>query len=610
MIKRKLITEPHFLFLFLSLFAGLVCVFLIPVGLGFDEKAHTRRIWEISGGTFMPNFLTDKIDIFPTSMDEKLSIPPFFDDPSHTIFGADLSERINWWELGDGNTSSSYFPILYILPSLVMSVFGRNINTPVMFLFYLLRIGCLLGFVIPSYFAIKIIPHSKWLFASLVMVPMAILQSGTISPEGMSNGLAFLFIAWILRFVNREDRLTKKQVALMLVMTAMLFTLKMNLVFLVLLLFLMTRNRFLSKMQLFMVVIAVGVIFTVVVLGWNYLTASSLPFNGNTPGAVLDQVKFVISHPFSYLKILGNDLIVNFGKYLLGWVAVFPSQNLYFPAIIHVFYFLSLLYFFIFDPTNPKLVSKKRLIFLFTGIAGYMLTVTILFLKDAPVGSQSVLRVQGRYFIAVFPLILMALATPRFSIPPKIFKPVAVALTTIIPLLFSMAVILRYNVTCGLSFMTSQECLQPSYRNWAPNTTFSDRVIPGVELDQTILVGCKNFNQLRFWVDGTDQDAGGSTTIIIRDANSGMVITEQMIKNELFPQMDWLTISFPRVVNSAGKVYEIDVTSDDATIEDASKFSLSYRQEYLNGDLKIDGIAVDTDLIFQYGCCVKPFCKP
>jgi hypothetical protein len=37
--------------------------------------------------------------------------------------------------------------------------------------------------------------------------------------------------------------------------------------------------------------------------------------------------------------------------------------------------------------------------------------------------------------------------------------------------------------------------------------------------------------------------------------------------------------------------------------------SLSYRQEYLDGDLTINRIPVDTDLIFQYGCCVKPFCK-
>ncbi len=553
--------------------------------------------------------MTDKINTFPVSLDKHLSISPFFDDSSKQFLTADYSEKIDWWEFGNGKTSSSYFPTLYLLPSLVMSVFGRNLNTPVMLLFYLLRIGCLLVFIVPTYFAIKIIPHSKWLFTALVMVPMAILQSGTISPEGMSNGLAFLFIAWILRFSNKNDQLTKQQVWMILAMSALLFTLKMNLVFLVLLVFLLTRNRFQSKTQLFTVAISIVVIFAVVVLGWNYLTASSLPYNGNTPGVVLDQVKFVTLKPFSYLKIMGKDIIGSIGNYLLGWVAVFPTQFLYFPAIIHVFYFLSLLFFLLFDPTHPKLELKKRLILLFTGLVGYVLTVTILFLKDAPVGSQSILRVQGRYFIAVFPLILMSLVTTRFSLPSKVFKPVAIVLTTIVPLLFSAAVVLRYNVTCGLSYLTGQECFQPAYRNWAPNTTYSDPVVPGVEINQSILVECNNFEQLKLWVDRLGQNADGSTIIKIRDVYSGLVITDQKIKNELFPQMDWLTITFPRVTNSSGKVFEIFVTSDDATVENAAKFSLSYRQEYLDGDLSIKGLPVDTDLIFQYGCCVEPFCE-
>jgi len=609
-MKRNLFLEPHILFLVLSLAAGLICVFFIPIGLGFDENAHTRRIWEISGGTFMPNFMPEKIKTYPVALEEHLSIPPFFVDPSHQLLTADYSKKIDWWELGDGRTSSIYFPTLYILPSLVMSIFARNMDTPVMVLFYLVRIGCLLGFIIPAYFAIKIIPHSKWLFSAVVMVPMAILQSGTISPEGMTNGLAFLFIAWIFRFASKDGPLTKKQVASLLLMTAILFTLKTNLVFLVLLLFLLARNRFHSKFQLITVVISVVVIFSIMVLGWNYLTASSLQFNGNSAGVVLDQVRFVVLKPFSYLKIVGNDILTNFGKYLLGWVAVFPSQNLYFPAIIHVFYFLSLLFFLLFDQSNPKLEIRKRLVLFLTGIVGYLLTVTLLFLKDAPVGSQSILRVQGRYFVAVFPLILMAFTTSRFSIPSKVFKPVAIALMTIVPLLFSTAVVLRYNVTCGLSYLTGQECLQPTYRNWAPNTTFSDPVVPGVEIKQTILVGCNNLNQLRLWVDRTGHGTGGSTTILIRNTSSGAIITDQNIKNELFPLKEWLTISFPRVVNSAGSTYEIDVTSSDASIENAARFSLSYRQEYLDGELMIDNKPVDTDLIFRYGCCVKPFCKP
>lgn len=608
MIKQKFIIEPHFLFLLLSLVAGLICVFFIPVGLGFDEKAHTRRIWEISGGTFMPNFLAEKIKTFPTSMEDKLSVPPFFDDPSHTIFGADLTQRINWWEMGDGKTSSSYFPTLYILPSLVMSFFGRNFNIPMMVLFYLLRIACLLAFVIPAYFAIRIIPHSKWLFMGLALIPMSVLQSGTISPEGMSNGLAFLFIAWIIRFSEQQDKLTNRKIGLLLLMTAILFTLKINLAFLLVLLLLVSKSLFHSKKQLAVVLISIVILFILIVLGWNYFTASSLPYNGNTPGEVISQVKFIATKPFSYLGILLKDLKLNGGRYLLGWIAVFPTQNLYFPYLIHIFSGITILFFILFDPSNQRISIKKRIILLTAGILGYILTITVLFIKDAPVGSQSVLRVQGRYFIAVFPLLLLGFTTARIKMPLNVFKPIAIGLVSIIMIMFSTAVILRYTTACGLSIMTGSECYRPNYRNWAPNTAYTDPIVQGITVRQSILVDCNNFNSLQIWSDRGEGISDGATTITVVDMALGDVVTGQVIPNLNFSKQNWTTIFFPQVPDSTGKRYMVLITSPVTQNENAVKLSLSYRQEYLDGDLLINEQPVDTDLIFQFGCCVKPFC--
>ena len=511
--------------------------------------------------------------------------------------------------MGDGKTPSSYFPTLYTLPSLVMSIFGRNFNISMMPLFYLLRLACLLGFIIPTYFAIKIVPHSKWLFMGIALIPMSVLQSGTISPEGMSNGLAFLFIAWIIRFSEQQEKLTSRKIGILLFMTAILFTLKINLVYLLVLLLLVSKSRFQSKKQLAIVLISIVILFIIIVLGWNYLTASSLPYNGNTPGEVISQVKFIATKPLSYLGILLKDLKLNGGNYILGWIAVFPTQNLFFPYVIHIFTGITLFFFILFDPTNHKTSIKKRITLLLAGILGYILTITILFIKDAPIGSQSVLRVQGRYFIAVFPLLLLGITTTRIKMPLKVFRPIAIGLVSIIMIMFSTAVVLRYTTACGLSYMTGTECYKPSYRNWAPNTVYTDPIVQGIKVRQSILVECNNFNSLQIWSDRGEDISDGATTITVVDMSLGEVVTGQVVPNLIFSKQDWTTIFFPQVPDSAGKRYMVLITSPVTKNENAVKLSLSYRQEHLDGDLLINEQPVDSDLIFQYGCCVKLYCK-
>jgi len=263
----------------------------------------------------------------------------------------------------------------------------------------------------------------------------------------------------------------------------------------------------------------------------------------------------------------------------------------------------------LFDPTNKSISVKKRIILLMTGIAGYILTITILYVKDAPVGSLSVLRVQGRYFIVAFALILLGLTYSKIKLPQKFFKSAAIGLMMLVTILFSTAVVLRYSTACGLSSMSGTECFRPTYRNWAPNSVYTDSIIAGTTITQTIQVDCKNLNSLRLWVDWTEGQGTRGTSFVVRDLNSGDIITEQTISNKNFPQKDWLTLIFPIVPDSSGREYTITITSSDATPVDASRFSLSYRQEYLAGELSINGQPMDTDLIFQYGCCVKPFCK-
>ena len=200
--------KPEVLFAILIIVFGMMSVFLVPVGGGFDEDTHLARIWEMSSGTLLPN---QKLGIngFPSIFNELSYRQDFIiESVGSEYLEKYLEAKIDWGVMISHETRSIYFPTLYLVQAFIMGLLGGLFDTPVLIIYFSLRISYLLVYAFLTFLAIKTIPFGKWLLTLLVLSPMAITQASIISPDAITHGMSFLFLAWVLKLSREgEERL-------------------------------------------------------------------------------------------------------------------------------------------------------------------------------------------------------------------------------------------------------------------------------------------------------------------------------------------------------------------------------------------------------------------
>jgi len=123
-----------------------------------------------------------------------------------------------------------------------------------------------------------------------------------------------------------------------------------------------------------------------------------------------EQILWIFQHPFAFLKKIEATLLF-VGAYIFSMFAAVQNAYIAVPALLLVFI---LLYFFILadidkkDPTG-EIFHRRLNGFIF--VATFIFIITLIFIGWNSVGSKiSIYGVQGRYFLPVFPFLLIALA--------------------------------------------------------------------------------------------------------------------------------------------------------------------------------------------------------
>ena len=139
-------------------------------------------------------------------------------------------------------TRSVYSPALLLPQALALRYLGLSLQLPALAVYYACRLVGLLSYLLLGWLAVRLIPFGKWLLAVLIVSPMALFQASTISADTISNGIGFFFLAASLAIAARKE-ITLEDWLLLLGLIALLFIGKVNLLFLVLLPFLLIPPR-------------------------------------------------------------------------------------------------------------------------------------------------------------------------------------------------------------------------------------------------------------------------------------------------------------------------------------------------------------------------------
>ena len=602
-VKNLHFSKVEVLFVLCLLIFGIPMIILIPPGAGYDEEDHLVRVWELARLSFIPGQLS------PQEMEYPIVFRDFAyrQQGSTGILGNEFWQTYGHASLYDYgaarreiDTKSVYSPALLLPQAIAMRLFGRDSTLPALIVFYASRFAGLLSYMVLVWLAIRLMPFGKWILLVLAIAPIALFQAATITPDAISNGIGFLFIAGSLR-LSEQKEFGWKEFSGLSVLVFLLFLAKLNLIPLILLPFLIIPpSRFIHRTAYISLLAITLILFLIEVAGWNLIAATrSNPLLANEANPA-DQLIYVVSYPFSFLITVVKDLVVNGWTYLQGWVNGYGYYYWKPPLIVSLIFIFGLVYAIGFKSTREQVHKNHRVAFVLVFLAGYLATVASLYLTFTPVGADLVFGVQGRYFVPLALLLILALpaSTGKFKLAAPSSRWIAIFLT--IALTLNLAgLFLSFHVPCGSTFYQTGLCYRPLFKDFPSEARLSEPISDEISLTQEIQVACNGFSELRILLSPSGD--AGATRFILHDRTS-KVLSDTSVMNSQISTEAWHLLRFEPDWSSDGKQYVLEVFGIETPAGQGLRIFYTTQPEFDLGNLFENGKFLKEDILLQNGC--------
>lgn len=314
-------------------------------------------------------------------------------------------------------------------PSAVGITLGRLLHLGAVPTIYLGRLMNLLFYLTLVYWAIKKMPFGKYVMLTISAIPMTLELISSYSYDPIVNGLAFFTIAWILDCIYTKEKITWKEVTVLLILAALLGPAKMVYSAIFLLCILIPKEKFGKKMYFYLA--GVGVVLALVlsnllinlnvILGMTGTTSNNGAENAVVTGSQYYTLSWCLKHPIDTIGIYAKTTIVNSYKYFagmfgvaLGWVEIGVAK-----IIIVAFMVVSICMVFVKNSNekSDKIKTKHTIVALVCCFMVYMLVLTSMLFGWTDFGKPIIDGVQGRYFLPIIPLVALIIRKKKISLP-------------------------------------------------------------------------------------------------------------------------------------------------------------------------------------------------
>ncbi len=301
----------------------------------------------------------------------------------------------------------------YFSGALGMSL-GRVLGLNYYWTMTLARLSIMASFLAMCYFAIRNTPVFKEVFVLVSALPINLYQASGISYDGITFGIGIIVLSFIMKLWKQG--LSKKDWIIFLIAVFALGSCKGGVYLtLLLLLFLIPRERFQANKWIKSIgTIAVGGIsmltaFIPTVMIWFGLGGNESPIVNTveTVGGRL-HLTYMFHYPIDFIKMVILTLIEKLDVYwphMLGYRTAWSNGPIPITAMLPFLIILILAAV----RTTMKDIQVSPLTRL--GILGILLIEVIgmhgIFLVDTSIYSDTIIGVQGRYFVLFIPLILL-----------------------------------------------------------------------------------------------------------------------------------------------------------------------------------------------------------
>jgi uncharacterized membrane protein len=431
-------------------FFGLVALVLGPPLQIADSPAHAFRIYQLSQGELISQRFSDHErervgGLVPWDFAQTVSTlvgdVPF--QPTHKV---SLGKEISELKLGSNKTpiqvpfegSAVYSPTTYI-PQVVGFWAGSIFSSAPIVWIYFARVFNLITWMILVYLSIRIIPYGRWVLAVFALLPMAVYQSASISPDPMAIGLVYIFVAYLLRLAHRGKPASAVEYAT-LICLALLIALSKSTYAAVIPLVLILSPEVMSRLKQVLVISAGALITFLWILLVTPLTKIMIS-NQHQSGHVdpAAQIHSLITDPIHAVAVVGQTFLGRQSDYILSsfiGLLGYGDTHLKLWVIIGGYALIALTFVLRGkDNSKPVISNAGRLTALAIWILSCAGVFLALYLTYNDVGAGRAEGVQGRYFLplAILWIPILYRLLPRLDVErPPIAASVAAGSTILL----------------------------------------------------------------------------------------------------------------------------------------------------------------------------------
>jgi hypothetical protein len=416
--------SPARAFAVLALLLGAALAATLPPTAAPDEGLHLARVWTLTQGRLLPpgpatapawipqaipalhfavNGATVPASVVPRSPGETLALAAAPVAPGRTV------------RLLQGG---AYPPVVY-LPAVLGVGVGRLLGLPVGALVWLARAANLAAWTALTAWAIRICPLRRWSLVLLGLMPMSLATAASVSADGLTNALAWLFLAVVLRSAfGRSEPIGRGELGGLLGAALGLGLAKAGYQPLVLSALAIPPARCGGRGRWLALATGVALAASVPAAGWlaaMQLVAPPPPAPGADPAA---QLHYLLAHPTAFAVAVARTVRLDASAWARTFVGVLGPLTVALPASIYWGWAVAGAAVLAADGPSPEGLSQGRrwlLAAAFAGCAGLVLVSA--YLGWNPVGAGHVRGVQGRYFLPAAPALVAALPARRAVLP-------------------------------------------------------------------------------------------------------------------------------------------------------------------------------------------------
>jgi uncharacterized membrane protein len=316
---------------------------------------------------------------------------------------------------------SPYAPIAY-LPQAIGILLARLATDSVLLLVLAARVANFAAWAVLTWLAIRTAPGLRWTLCIVALAPMSLFLATSCNVDALTNGLAFLWTACVLKAAVEDRELGRRDLAQLAVLAALLSITKFVYVCLILLLFLVPARRFGGAWRRFgagtaLVAIGVGAVAT-----WLLVSDPQSSFNAGPQSRRAQGVhlRAVVQDPVWGVRVVVNTVTRSARRWAHQLADTHWDKKAEDTRLL-LLWSAALVLALVCDPpfaSGPT--AAQRLVALAAATTTMAALVLVAYLLWTSLFASMAKGVQGRYVIPLLPALAIAVAPPLWIRDPRL----------------------------------------------------------------------------------------------------------------------------------------------------------------------------------------------